>query len=60
MDLQYSNAKSVDANKAFSYEIKARKLGETRTYIRHGEERVSALSSDLARQGWRVTVRVLT
>jgi hypothetical protein len=42
----------------FAYLITARKGGETKIYTRIGDERASALSSDLARLGYRVEVRL--
>lgn len=39
-----------------TYSITARKAGETKTYTRVGDERMTALSNDLARLGWRVVV----
>jgi hypothetical protein len=45
---------------AFTYRIICRKAGETKTYIRVGDARVSALSSDMARLGYRVTVQVMS
>jgi hypothetical protein len=41
-----------------TYRITARKSGETKIYTRTGDERVAALSADLARLGFRVTVEL--